>query len=429
MPECRVPIDQLRIGVFIRLEYKWTQHPFLFSSFKIKNQEQIDTLRELGITTVMYIPEKSDCLPLPPANRTPGHQKAPSCAQDTKPKKAVASKMWGFKKQQIKLQKLRRERFRTCENNFKQTMERVTGIMANLATASNEVVAEAASIVQTMVDTLLGDKDNVINLMNTHAGEQDVFYHALNTSVLGMILGKECGLEADAIQKMGLGLLFHDIGKFRIPKKILLKQSSLALAELKLLQLHPVYGEEMLSGTHNFPGDSMKVVRHHHEAIDGSGYPDGLSGEQLSTTVKIAAIVNTYDNYCNRHDPKSSLTPAQALSVMFARQKRELDAKLLTAFIRCLGIYPPGSIVQLSNRCVGMVVSASPKNSLRPEVLIYDAEVPKREALVLSLEAEREVSIVKSLRPDELPPAIYDYLSPRTRVTYFIDHADKQSRT
>lgn len=430
MPEYRVEISQLRVGVFIRLELNWTQHPFFFKSFKIKDQEQIDILKDLGLSTVLCVPEKSDCLPHPkPRNSEYTGQGA--CPQpDTGPaKKASPGSLWNIKKHQIEQLKRQRERFESCQNKFKQTISRVNRVMTNLGTASAEVVEEASSIVQGLVASLLSDKDNMVHLMNSKAGKQDVFYHSLNTSVLAMILAKEHGLAAEAIQELGLGMLFHDIGKLKIPKKVLLKQASLLThAETELIKLHPVFGQEIMSKSGNFPAGSSSVVRHHHETIDGKGYPDGLSNERITVAEKIAYIVNVYDNHCNKFDPKTSLTPAQAISYMFARQKGQFDPQLLSLFVRCLGVYPPGSIVQLSNECIGMVVSVNSRNSLRPGVLIYDPEVPKNEALVFDLETDPELAIVKSIHPGELPPEIFDYLSPRTRVTYFIDHPEGKSQ-
>jgi HD-GYP domain-containing protein (c-di-GMP phosphodiesterase class II) len=428
MPECRVQVSQLRVGVFIRLELNWTQHPFLFKSFKIKNQEQLDILNELGISTVVCVPEKSDCLPISVPRDPSESREGSQPGLDKSQGKVLANNLWNQKKRQIELLQKQRETFDRCEDSFKQTMARVNRVMTNLATASAEVVEEASSVVQGMVDSLLSEKDNMVHLMNTKAGKEDVFYHALNTSVLGMILGKECGLEAEAIQKVGMGLLFHDIGKLRIPKRILLKQSPLSQAELELLHLHPIYGEEIMSKAQRFPPASMKIVRNHHETVDGKGYPDKLSGDDIPIPVKIASIINAYDNHCNKHDPKTSLTPAQAMSFMFARQRAQFDQQLLALFVRCLGVYPPGSIVQLSNGCVGMVVSVNSKSSLRPGVLIFDPEVPKKEALIFDLEADPELAIVKSIHPGQLPQQIYDYLSPRTRVTHFIDNSDSQSK-
>ena len=428
MPERRIHIDQLRVGIFIRLEVNWTHHPFLFKSFKIKNEDQIDTLKGLGLTSVLFVPEKSDCEPGPPPPAQDRAREAPPEAPGQDATRQVSEALWEQKRSQVELQRRHRKAIAACQEKFERTVQRVTRIITNLGTASSELLEEAESIMQEIATGLVNDKDNVVHLVNTKAGAQDFFNHTLNTSVLGMIVAREYGYGEKALQNLGMGLLFHDIGKFRIPKGILLKQASMTRAELESLQLHPVYGEEMLSGAKGFPPEALDIVRHHHERIDGGGYPDKLSGNRVTTGARIASIVNIYDNHCNKHDPKKSLTPAQAISFMFTRQRSLFDPQLLTIFIRCMGIHPPGSVVRLSNESIGMVVSVNPQNSLRPQVLLYDPEVPRKEAPIIDLEEMPELTILKSVRPDDLPPEVFDYLSPRTRVTYFIEQESTKIR-
>jgi HD-GYP domain-containing protein (c-di-GMP phosphodiesterase class II) len=272
------------------------------------------------------------------------------------------------------------------------------------------------------VQTFVSDKDVVVHLMNTEEGTEDVFYHSLNTAVLGLIAGCEYGLKAEALQKLGLGLLFHDIGKQRIPKKILIKKPPLTPSELKLIQLHVKYGEDMISGqVPDFPSESLEIIGMHHETVDGGGYPGGLTGDQIPLLVKLAAVVNTYDNHCNKPDPKMSLTPYQALSYMFGKQNKQFPKELVALLVRSVGVYPPGTLVQLSNGSVGLVVSVNSANSLRPGILLYDRTIPKNEALVIDLDDEPDLSIVRSIHPAKLPAEVYGYLSPRNRVVYFTE--------
>jgi HD-GYP domain-containing protein (c-di-GMP phosphodiesterase class II) len=234
-----------------------------------------------------------------------------------------------------------------------------------------------------------------------------------------MILGREYGLDAEAMQILGLGMIFHDVGKHRITKNILYKQTPLTPPELKMLQLHPQYGAEIMSKMKDFPAGAIEILRKHHETENGKGYPDGLSGKDIPLLVKIATLVDVYDNHCNKLDPATSLTPSQAISYMFGKQKDRFDSELLARFIRCLGVYPPGTIALLSNESIGIVVAVNSKNLLRPSLLLYDPDIPKNEALVVDLDDEPDLKITNSIHPGKLSQKVYDYLSPRTRVTYF----------
>lgn len=421
MQEYRVYVSQLRVGVFIRLDKPWYEHPFLFGSFKIKNQEQIDTLKELGFSTVICVPEKSDQLPKTATGHceiTPRDQEGNGREQTASPTKAL----WDMKRERIERLKAQRERLNRCEKRFEQTLDRVRNMMTNIGTAMPEVVEEANAMVEDMVTSFLSDKDVVIHLMNSKSNQEEVCYHSLNTAVLGLLLGREHGLDAEALKKLGVALIFHDIGKQRIPKKILYKPTPLTTPELKLYNLHPTYGEEIVSArVPDFPEDAMKIISMHHETLDGTGFPAGIPGDRIPLLVRMASIADTYDNHCNKLDVNASMTPYQALSYMFGKQNKQLDRELVALFVRCLGIYPPGTVVILSNGCVGLVVAVNVKNSLRPSVLLYDRDVPKNEALVFDLVDDPELSIVKTIHPARLPAQVYDYLNPRMRVSYFTE--------
>jgi len=155
--------------------------------------------------------------------------------------------------------------------------------------------------------------------------------------------------------------------------------------------------------------------------MDGTGYPKGLKGNECFLLARIVAIVNAYDNLCNPVKTSMALTPHQALSLMYAQQRGRFDAVPLSTFVRCMGIYPPGTIVMLSNDYVGMVVSVNSVKPLKPTVLIYDAQVPREQAILVELESEPDISISRAIQPDQLSQPIYEYLAPRRRVAYYLD--------
>ena len=159
----------------------------------------------------------------------------------------------------------------------------------------------------------------------------------------------------------------------------------------------------------------------HHEYADGSGYPQGLAGDKISALARIVSITNTYDNLCNRPNPADSMSPHEAMSCMFGKMRKQFDESALNLFIRSMGIYPPGTLVKLSDGSFGMVIAVNSGKPLRPSVLIYDPGVPKNEAIILDLQHEPILEISQSLKPAQLTPEVYEYLSPRKRTTYFFD--------
>jgi putative nucleotidyltransferase with HDIG domain len=297
--------------------------------------------------------------------------------------------------------------------------------MRDLAAGSDEASEQAGVLIHEMVESLLSEREVVVHLMNVKGQDEGIYFHTLNVAILALLLGKEYGVKADSMERLGLGALFHDIGKHRVPKKILQKRAPLTPPERQLLHLHPKYGEEMASRMKDFPKESALIIRQHHEANDGTGFPDGLQSDKISVLAKIMSVANVYDNYCNHWNPEDCMTPHEAMSHMFCLLKSKFDTELLSLFIHSMGIYPPGTVVQLSNDLVGIVVTLSPDNRLRPCILVYDEKIPRKEALLLDLSEDPEISIVNSIRPSQLPAEVYSYLNPRSQVTYFFDTYEK----
>jgi hypothetical protein len=178
----------------------------------------------------------------------------------------------------------------------------------------------------------------------------------------------------------------------------------------------------------NLEPDALTIIAQHHEMADGSGYPRELSLEQIAPLARVVSLANAYDNLCNPVVQSQAMTPHEALSYIFARRRDKFDARVLQLMIRALGVYPPGCVVKLSNDAIAMVTSVNPNKALRPWVLLYDAGIPRHEAVMLDLEKETGLSIARSLRPALLAPAIYAYLSPRRRITYFFDAGAEESK-
>lgn len=409
----RVAVDRLRPGVYVHLELTWLDHPFSFNKFKIRDQKQLDTLLSLGLRDVIYVPEKSDVEPLPP-DECP----APIAMPPSMPE--VDQLALTEKKRRIARVSKEREAIQRCEKKFVGAISTVKNLMRNLLARPEESIQAADVLIREMVESMLADHNIAVHLMNDKIAGEDVYYHSLNVAVLAMMLGRESGLPADEISLLGMGALFHDVGKSRIPDAVLLKTEPLNHAERALFQLHCHMGEEIAEQLGLAP-DAIAIIAQHHETMNGKGYPRGLQGDKISRLARIVAIVNAYDNHCNRINPNDSITPHEALALMFSRERERYDNDLLKVFIKCMGVYPPGSIVQLSNEAVGMVVSINARQALRPSVLVYEPSVPKEEAIIYDLTDDPDIKIVECIRPNLLLREIYDYLSPRKRVTYYFD--------
>ena len=411
--------EQICAGLYIHLDRGWLHHPFTFSSFLVKTQHQVEVLRKLGIGNIRYDPAKSTAQPLP-VSTAPAATSAPEHVP-------VANSQLMAEKQARSAQLKRvRSEIAAVEKQFTQAADTVKNISRNVHTRPLEVRAEATTLVHGMVETLLVKSDVMLHAMSDQLGEE-VYFHSLNVTVLSLILGRALKLDSVQLRELGLGALFHDIGKVDIPRSIVMKAEPLTKAEEVHIEQHTKYGVAIAKKL-QLTTTATEIIAHHHECGDASGYPARMAGAAIPPLARLVQIVNTYDNLCNPVNAELGLTPAEALSKMFVALRSKFDAAHLQVFIRCLGVYPPGSIVQLSNDMTGLVLSENSSQPLRPNVLVYDPEIPQDEAIIVSMEHEPELKIVRSLRPAQLPAEIYRYLSPRKRVTYYFDARQNQTR-
>lgn len=435
MPEYRVAVEQLRPGVFIRLDRRnWFSHPFLFNSFKIKDEQQIRVLRELDIREVTCVPEKCDCLPgVGASDRGPcGKQPAPAPAkpktkQSARPKPPPQStspeleRLWRIKRERAERLRKKREAIARCEERYMDAVRVAADIRRGILGADNTKSLEAVEFVRNLVKVFLGDTESTLHLMNVLKPEEHVYSHELNVTILSLLLGREQGMEEEPLVILGLAALLHDVGKERVDRRLLKKRGPLNRAETYNLRRHVDEGRAMLMRLPSMPLRVVETVAQHHEMLDGSGYPNGLSGEDIGCEARIVALTNVYDNLCNHPNPEASLTPYLALSHMFTQRRNQLDSGLLSQFIRCMGVYPPGTVVQLSNAAIGMVMAVNPENQLCPSLVMYDPEIPRKEALIVDLAEDPDLKVEKSIRLNHLPQEILNYLSPRTRISYYVE--------
>ena len=409
---------QLCIGLHVHLDLQWTEHPFSFSSFKIKTQEQIATLQSLGLARVRISPGRSDAKPLPlPAGPPPAPDAGAAGAAEPTPEMAKAAQT---KREQVQRLAAQQARVAACERELLASARVLKSINQNLFASPDQVRRESVALIDSIADSMLVASDVAIQLMSDKIGTEDSYHHALNVALLSMMLAKELALPPESIRVLGLGALFHDIGKLDMPDRVVKKVEPHSKAELALLQLHCERGGEAVKAL-KLPAEALAVLAQHHEMVDASGYPKRLTGAQMTPLAKIVAIVNRYDNLCNPNNPAHALTPHEALSIMFSRQRQQFDAAALTTFVRCMGIYPPGTIVELNNGVVGMVTAVNSTRPLKPTVLVYDPAVPCDEAVLVDMEQEPELAVTKALRPQQLPAEAHAYLNPRKRVSYYFN--------
>jgi len=408
--------DQLCIGLYIHLDRGWMDHPFTFNNFKISSAAQIAQIQALKLEKLRYDPMRSDCEPLS-LEHAESHGSAPPEVPAVTPTPDIEASQISGKSERLKLL---HESIRTCEKEFMTTSQTVKDALSGLNAKPGTAREAAAALVTHMVESVLTESDIVLHAISDRRSGETGYLHPLNVTVLALMLSKSIDMTPADAHDLGMAAIFHDIGKAEIPDRILLKTDPLNKAEQGLLEQHCATGTRMAlqSGLSERAG---RIILQHHELMDGSGYPKHLKGEEIDSLARLLAIANTFDNLCNPVNLAAAMTPYEALAHMFSTLRGKFDASLLKILIKSLGVYPPGSVVMLSDNAYGMVISVNPSASLRPYVMLYKPDVARETPEVINLREEPGINIGKCMRPGQLPREVLDYLSPRKRVSYYFN--------
>ena len=419
-----VEIKELRVGLFVELDLGWMAHPFPTGSFKITSARQIETIRGLGILKVRVDPQRSDPIADPEVN---GQDSQPESGVSAASAREVARRLAQQKlsEQAQKLSSQQRSLI-VCERRFGEAARQYRRTMELIHSQPKEAAQQCSSMVNGFVDEMLSEGESAIRLLTETAGDKAAM-HPVNVTIVSLLLGKAMGFSQDDLVDLGLAAFLHDIGKLELPDRVRWLEENFSAAEFRLHQEHVTHGVH-IAQTMGLSRNVQITIAQHHELVDGSGFPAHVRGESMGGPARVLALVNRYDSLCNPNRPGAALTPHEALSMIFAQQKNRFDGLALSAFIRMMGVYPPGSVVQLVDERYAMVVSVNSARPLKPRIIVHDPGVPMHEALILDLERERTVGIRRSVKPVALPVSAMEYLAPRQRISYFFESVEGASQ-
>lgn len=432
-PSEMIAVGELRIGMFVELGIGWMSHPFPTGSFRLASERQIEAIRALGLSHVKYFPDRSDAPPMAGSSGTAvseaqsGVRAIPS-ADDGTAADAAAPALAGRRERRLRstpADEQRRRQLR-CERGFQEAALLYKLVLDQVQAQPRLIKDRCEAMVRGLLDDLLLPGDSSIRLLSTAGGERACL-HAVNVSVLSLLLGKAMGLPREQLLELGHAAFLHDIGKILLPERVRSPDEALSAPEYRLYQEHVLRSVE-LGQLLGLSGDALTAIGQHHELLDGSGFPRRSRDAEVGLPGRILALVNRYDNLCNPVHPAAAMTPHEALSSIFTQMKGRFDGSVVSAFIRMLGVHPPGSIVQLTNDRYAMVVMANTSRPLKPRVLIHDPQVPRHDALIQDLEAMPDIGIRRSIKPGNLPQESADYLAPRQRICCFFERTEPETQ-
>ncbi len=410
---------QLCVGLHVHLDLPWIAHPFPFQSFKIKSEEELASLRGLALPRVRYSPLRSDC---PPAAATPENDDEAFAMGAASPEDGETGRRCANKQALVTRLAAQREKIAACKREFINTTRQMKAVRDNLFSRPEDVFRLAADGIAKLADSPLVDVEVTIELVSDDAVGDKMFSHALNVALLSMMVGKELQLPVAELRLLGIGALLHDLGQAEIPPEIKNKTERWTRSELALMHRHCALGVS-LGKSLGLPPEVLLIIAQHHERVDGSGYPQKLSGEQISPLARIVAVMEAYDDLCHPNNAARALTPHEALAKIYAQRQKHFDESALTSFVRCLTVYPAGTIVLLSNGALGEVVAVNSARLRRPTVMVYDTAATNSDAILVDLDAQPDVEIERALRLQQLPTELGQFIVAKKRSAWGA-HAD-----
>ena len=410
-------------------------HPFPTSSFRIGSLDQIQVLRDLGLREVRYVPSKSAVVDSggDPAAAAAGTS-AGAAQADAASFESLAAlparpgedapAPWGGSARQTNAAMQSRSHAR-----FQEAAALYAEVVAGVQTTPTALRGRVEDLVRADVAELMDAENYAVHLLAQVAGQRQV-KHSVNVMVLAMLLGRSLGLGAVSLCRLAAAGLLHDIGKTELPTHIAEPGAALSAGDRQLYEEH-VQRSMAVAERMGFDADVVQVIGEHHEMVDGSGFPKGLKGAQISRHGQILALVNRYDRLCNPLHGEASHTPHEALARLFAQERKRFDpTTVLAAFIRMMGVYPPGSIVQLGDGRFARVVSSNARSPLRPCVLPFVAGVPLSEAQELDLGASGTGGgIRRSVKCETLPDEALEFFQPAQQLCYFFERVPRQAES
>ena len=419
-----IDVAALRVGHYVYLDVGWMDHPFALNNFRISTEAQIATIRGLGLERVRYAPDKSDLqgeVTDADANDQGSRQSMLADGSSAEGDSVLDQAEQEREERRLQLS-AQRTRLQYCESQFNDAAKAFKQIVDILESQPGPALGRCDEVVRGIMDNMGGPNDETyVRLLSEKAGERTSL-HSINVTIISLLLARALSCTEQELHDIGVGAMLHDIGKMALPDRLRWCSRELSAPELVIYKAHVDKGVTMVSKL-GLSAASRDIVAQHHERANGSGYPRALSGDKISPAARIVSLVNEYDNLSNPGNPVHAVTPHEALALIYAQQKNAFDSRTLSVFVRLMGVYPPGSVIELSTGHFAMVVSVNSARPLRPHVIIHDPAVPPSEAIIFDLQTAPDIGIRRSLKPLQLPKAAFDYLSPRKRLCYFFERA------
>ncbi len=355
----KIDIADTRLGMYIhKLGGNWMEHPFWKNSFLLSKQADLEKLKTSGVEEIWIDTAKGlDMVkpePEPAVHRTEGYRPEDKVSSTPKIEKIPLA-----------------EELLVARNIHARTKEAVTSMFSEVRMGNAIQVEEAVELVEEISCSVERNANALLSLIRLKTANEYTYLHSVAVCVLMVALGKQLGLRGEELKQVGVAGLLHDIGKMAIPAEVLNKPDKLTDKEFEIIKDHPRKGWEILRSVHETCDAALDVCLHHHERIDGKGYPEKLSLDNLTLYARMGAVCDVYDAVTSERCYKKGWEPADAIRKMAMWKDGHFDETVFHAFVKTIGIYPNGTLLKLKSGRLAVVLEQSEKSAATPLVKVF----------------------------------------------------------